>query len=159
MANAWKAIGTVVGNTSTGEYTFILKSYQSRVGDLVAVRMDVPAEDYGGTTPILVWGRIVAINRFNPFFPYEAAQELASEGLSLMETILSSSRDQLEASVTILGSSTEGAVNKIFPLTYPVQPAAEVLYPPANVIKKLLGRRDTGAYPTANRCAYRQERR
>lgn len=138
-SNAWKPIGTVVGNASTNEFTFILKSFKSRVGDLIAVKMEVPDEVYAGRQTIYVWGRVVSISRFNPFFPYEAAQELSNEGLSLQDTILSNSRDQLEASVLILGSTAEAAGFKIlYPLTYPVQPAAEVLYPPAEAIKELL---------------------
>ena len=82
---------------------------------------------------------MVSINRYNPFFPYEAAQELSNEGLSLQDTILSNSRDQLEAGVLILGCTfTDAGFKKLYPLTYPVQPAAEVLYPPAEAIKELL---------------------
>lgn len=135
----WNNIGTVVGNASTSEFSFILKSFKSRVGDLVAVRMEVPDETYEGTQTIYVWGRLISINRYNPFFPYEAAQELSNEGLSLTDTILSNSRDQLEAGVLILGSTFKDAGFKhLYPLTYPVQPAAEVLYPPAEAIKELL---------------------
>src|SRR5689334_15035781 len=103
----WSAIGTAVGNASTSEFTFIPRTFKSRVGDLVAVRMDVPNDDYSQTRAIYVWGRIVGIDRSNPFFPYEAAQELSNEQISLVDTILSSSRDQLEASVLILGSTAE----------------------------------------------------
>jgi DNA helicase HerA-like ATPase len=137
--NDWKPIGTVVGNASTNEYTFILKSFKSRVGDLVAVKMEVPDEAREGTQAIYVWGRVVTINRYNPFFPYEAAQELSNEGISLQDTILSNSRDQLEAGVLILGSTVaDGGFKNLYPLTYPVQPAAEVLYPPVEAIKELL---------------------
>lgn len=138
-SNDWTPIGTVVGNATTSEFSFILKSFKSRVGDLVAVRMEVPDEARAGTQGIYVWGRVVSINRYNPFFPYEAAQELSNEGLSLQDTILSNSRDQLEAGVLILGGSPADAGFKhLYPLTYPVQPAAEVLYPPAAAIKELL---------------------
>ncbi len=137
--NEWKPIGTVVGNASTNEFTFILKSFKSRVGDLVGVRMDVPDETYLGRQAIYVWGRVVSMSRFNPFFPYEAAQELSNEGLSLEDTILSNSRDQLEATVLILGCTpADGGFKNLYPLTYPVQPAADVLYPPADAIRELL---------------------
>jgi DNA helicase HerA-like ATPase len=139
VSSDWKPIGTVVGNASTSEFTFILKSFKSRVGDLVAVKMQIPDETYDGKTEIYVWGRVVSINRFNPFFPYESAQELSNEDLSLIDTILSNSRDQLEAAVLILGFTVAGRGFKdIYPLTYPVQPAAGVLYPPASVVKELL---------------------
>jgi len=59
--------------------------------------------------------------------------------LSLQDTILSNSRDQLEASVLILGSTfADAGFKNLYPLTYPVQPAAEVFYPPAEAIKELL---------------------
>lgn len=146
----WKPIGTVVGNASTSEFTFILRSFKSRVGDLVAVRMQVPDETYSATQSIHVWGRIVAISRYNPFFPYEAAQELSEEGLSLQDTILSNSRDQLEATVLVLGcNASNGKLSEIYPLTYPVQPAAEVLYPPAEAIKELLAGGIPGHKPLA----------
>jgi DNA helicase HerA-like ATPase len=136
--DAFAIIGTVVGNASTSEYTFVLKSFRSRVGDLVAVRMDVPNADYSGRRTIYVWGRVTGISRYNPFFPYEAAQELSDEGLSIRDTILSDSRDQLEASVLILGCTSEDDPARLFPLTYPVQPAAEVYYPPAAWVRELL---------------------
>jgi hypothetical protein len=136
--NKWIPIGTVVGNASTSEFTFILKSFKSRVGDLISVKMEVPDDTRTGTHTIHVWGRVISINRYNPFFPYEAAQELSNEGLALQDTILSNTRDQLEAGVVILGSTLEGQFKNLFPLTYPVQPAAEVLYPPAAIIKELL---------------------
>lgn len=136
--NKWIPIGTVVGNASTSEFTFILKSFKSRVGDLISVKMEVPDDSRTGTHTIHVWGRVISINRYNPFFPYEAAQELSNEGIALQDTILSNSRDQLEAGVVILGTTQEEQYKKLFPLTYPVQPAAEVLYPPAAIIKELL---------------------
>ncbi len=36
----WRRIGTVIGNTSTGEFTFILRSYQAKLGDIVASRSE-----------------------------------------------------------------------------------------------------------------------
>jgi len=134
----WHQIGRVLWSTD-GRFAFNTDGHQSRVGDLVAVRMDVPDENYAGTQQIYVWGRVVSISRFNPFFPYEAAQELSNEGLSLQDTILSNSRDQLEAGVIILGCTfAVGGFKNLYPLTYPVQPAAEVLYPPAEAIRELL---------------------
>lgn len=135
----WKSIGTVVGNASPIEFSFILKSFKSRVGDIVAVMMEVPDEDYNGQCIVCAWGRITLIDRFNPFFPFEAAQELSNEGISLRDTILSDSRDQLQATVKVLGATSKDDHTNIFPLTYPIQPAADVYYPPAVAIKALLG--------------------
>jgi hypothetical protein len=91
---AWRPVGTVVGNAGTSEYTFILKQYQAKVGDIVALGMQIPDNDYSDQNTIYVWARVVDIKRFNPFFPYEAAQEIAGEGLSLEDTVLSGIRDQ-----------------------------------------------------------------
>jgi DNA helicase HerA-like ATPase len=138
--NSDSSIGTVVGATSTDSYAFILRSYQAKVGDIVATKTEVPHD--GGTRQfVLVWGRIVSIERHNPFFPAEAAQELAEENVRLIDTVLSNSRDYLHAEVLILGSTTINEAEKldISPLTYPVQPAARVLTPPARVVEKLLG--------------------
>ncbi len=137
--DAWTRIGTVVGNTSTGQYTFILQSLKARVGDIVATRVQVPTGDANGTRQVVVWGRIQSIDRFNPFFPHEAAQELAEEAISFLDTVLSNTRDQLQAEVLILGASESGAGSvNLSPLTYPVQPAADVMYPPADEIRALL---------------------
>jgi DNA helicase HerA-like ATPase len=136
----WKQIGTIVGDASTSEFSFILKSFHSRVGDLIAVPMEVPNDNYTGKVEIIAWGRIVSIERYNPFFPYEAAQELANESLALVDTVLSNSREQLQARVLVLGSTRADSSRKLdlYPLTYPIPPATEVRYPPAEVIRLLL---------------------
>ncbi|ERM19947.1 ATP-binding protein [Brevibacillus laterosporus] len=135
----WKQIGTVVGNTDTHEYTFILKKFKSRVGDIVCVKMLVPTEDYISTKLVLVWGRVVSIDRYNPFFPFEAAQELGENGIDIIDTVLSNSRDQLQAKVLVLGCTNEGdSKYNLFPVTYPIEPAAVVFFPPSDVITLLL---------------------
>ncbi|MBX3602815.1 MAG: ATP-binding protein [Rubrivivax sp.] len=133
---AWRHVGTVVGNTGITEYTFILQQYQAKLGDIVAVRMEVPGSD--GRREIYVWARITDISRFNPFFPYEAAQEIAGEGISLEDTVLSGTRDQLEAKALILGTTAGEDVSRLLPLTYPVKPATRVYYPPAEAVRQLL---------------------
>jgi DNA helicase HerA-like ATPase len=141
--DSWRHVGTVVGNAGIAEYTFILQQFQARVGDIVAVRMEVSSGDYASRHEIYVWARITDISRFNPFFPYEAAQEIAGEGISLEDTVLSGTRDQLEAKALILGSTTGADVRALFPLTYPVKPATRVYYPPAEAVRQLLvGGRD-----------------
>lgn len=135
---AWPAIGTVVGNAGTGSFTFILKQFKARVGDIVALNMVMPDTDYSGETRIYVWARITDIYRFNPFFPHEAAQEIAGEGILLEDTILSGTRDQLEASALILGATSGNDLSILFPLTYPVKPASTVRHPPAAAIRELL---------------------
>jgi uncharacterized protein len=134
----WRQIGTVVGNAGTSEFTFILQQFQAKVGDIVALEMDVPGENYVSQRRLYVWARIISISRFNPFFPYEAAQEIAGEGISLEDTILSDTRDQLEAKALILGTTENENLKSLFPLTYPVKPASTVWYPPADMVSELL---------------------
>jgi hypothetical protein len=42
MDTVWRPVGTVVGNAGISEFTFILKQFQARVGDIIALSMDVP---------------------------------------------------------------------------------------------------------------------
>ncbi|WP_262691992.1 ATP-binding protein [Kordiimonas aestuarii] len=141
--NGWTKVGTVVGNAGTSEFTFILKQFQARVGDIVAMRMEVPADRETSPDRVYVWARVTDIHRFNPFFPYEAAQEIAGEGISLEDTVLSGTRDQLEAVCLILGTTPENNFSRLSPLTYPVKPASSVWHPPAEIVRQLLvGGRD-----------------
>lgn len=134
----WRPVGTVVGNAGTSEFTFILRQFQAKVGDIVALGMDVPDGTYAAQNRIYVWARITDIRRFNPFFPFEAAQEIAGEGISLEDTVLSGTRDQLEAAALILGATSEDNLAALFPLTYPVKPASTVFHPPAESVRQLL---------------------
>lgn len=145
----WPSIGTVVGNTSTDEFTFVLRSMHAKLGDIVACRLSVPSDQASVASSVMVWGRITSITRFNPFFPAEAAQELANEGLDLLATPLSNSRDQLEARVLVLGATSDASTGALVmsPLTYPIQPSVHVLRPPAEAVLRLL----TGDDPTKAR--------
>ncbi|MBS4020189.1 MAG: ATP-binding protein [Dechloromonas sp.] len=150
--SAWRPVGTVVGNAGTTEFTFILRHNQARMGDIVALGMDVPAGPSAEPRRIIVWARITDIRRFNPFFPFEAAQELAGENISLEDTVLSGTRDQLESVALILGATSETNFLNLFPLTYPVKPASTVYHPPADAVRQLLvgGREDGRRVPIGN---------
>lgn len=139
QTSSWTSIGTVVGNTNTHEFTFVLRSFKSRLGDIVAVRMSIPSDNYESTMPVYVWGRIVSIDRYNPFFPFEAAQELSENGINLIDTVLSTSKDQLQATVLVLGFTKENDSGyRLYPVTYPIEPAANVLFPPMEAVMMLL---------------------
>lgn len=148
-ADGWARIGTVVGDASTGSYTFILRSMQAKLGDIVATRVEVPTGSGGNNQWATVWGRITSISRTNPFFPAEAAQELADQNIRFLDTVLSGSRDHLEAEVLILGTTfgSDHGVAHLSPLTYPVKPAAEVLYPHADDVRRLLTGDDESQHP------------
>lgn len=136
----WPSIGTVVGSTSTDTYNFVLRSMRAKLGDIVACRLKVPGEETSSSSNVLVWGRITGISRFNPFFPAEAAQELANEGINIIDTVLSTTRDQIEAQVLVLGitADSKSGTLSLSPLTYPVQPSSHVLQPPADSVLRLL---------------------
>lgn len=134
----WRKIGTVLGSAGATEFTFILKPSKARIGDIIALETDVGDSTNGKQNPIYVWARITEIRRVNPFFPYEAAQEIAKENISLEDTILSDAHDQLEASALILGSAPKDKPSHLELLTYPVKPASSVLYPPAEEVQQLL---------------------
>lgn len=137
---AWSQIGTIVGHATTLEYTFILRSLQAKVGDVVATRLDVPVGPGGAKDEATVWGRVTSIESYNPFFPAEAAQELADQSLDLIDTVLSGSRDHLQAEVLILGTTfgDDPGKRRMSPLTYPVKPSGKVLYPAADDVRRLL---------------------
>ena len=70
----WKEIGGVVGTTSTDTYEFVISDLSASVGDIVITKSSTPL-----TKNVLVWGRIVWMERTNPTFPSEFAAELARE--------------------------------------------------------------------------------
>ena len=131
-------IGTVVGNTSPHEFRFVVRSRAAKMGDLVAVGMEVPTGQTDKLQRVTAWGRIIELDRYNPFLPVEAGQELADEGLKLLDTVLSFSRDQTEAKVLVLGCTPEDTFQHMEPLNYPVTPGAEVLLPPAESVRQIL---------------------
>lgn len=131
-------IGTVVGNTSPQEYRFLLRGFAAKLGDLVSVDMPVPTGASGERANVVVWGRIVELLRFNPFLPAEAGQELADESVSLIDTVLSYSRDQVEGRVLVLGCTPPGDLRNLRPLNYPVSPGAEVYLPPSATVQSVL---------------------
>src|SRR5690606_8806172 len=133
-----KHIGTVVGNTSPQEFRFFLRSYAAKLGDLVNVKVEIPADDGDSRQQVLVWGRIVELGRFNPFLPAEAGQELAEEGVELLDTVLSLSRDQIESRVLVLGRTALDDKKNMQPLHYPVTPSSEVYRHPSTTVKAIL---------------------
>jgi uncharacterized protein len=132
-------IGTVVGNTSPQEFTFNMKRFAAKLGDLVNVEIEIPGDDSLGTKQgVIVWGRITELQRFNPFLPAEAGMELADEGLELIDTVLSNSRDQVEGTVLVLGMTVASSPTQLLPLSYPVQPGSVVKLPPEAAVKAIL---------------------
>ena len=139
-------IGTVVGSTSPTEFRFHLKRFEAKLGDLVTTDIEIPSETNHKKEEVKVWGRIIELSRFNPFLPAEATVELADEGLSLTDTVLSNTRDQVEGKVLVLGRTSSDDFTRLVPLNYPVQPGAIVKIPMPDQIKKILIGDDEGVH-------------
>ncbi len=102
--------------------------------------IEIPSETGSDKINVTVWGRITELSRFNPFLPAEATVELADEGLSLTDTVLSNTRDQVEGKVLVLGRTSSNDYSALVPLNYPVQPGAVVRMPkPADIRRILIG--------------------
>jgi Cdc6-like AAA superfamily ATPase len=143
MANTTErvSVGTIVGLSDPNEFIMAAKPGAVRLQNIVAV--DAHGEDTGAGHPIRVWAKVKRIERLNPLFPVEAGHELAQEGISAMDTVLSVSREMVTAYCQIIGyeevrEEDAGVGNKLSPLRYPVKPTASVYTPGAEEIKRIL---------------------
>lgn len=128
-AHEVKAVGTVVGVSSTTEFQMQVRPDSVRAQDLVAVDTWEEGERFR------VWAKIGTIERLNPLFPREAAQELAFQGRDPMDSVVSMSREMITAGCTVIGVQRNG---RLEPPKYPVQPAGQVYVPPAQEIESFL---------------------
>ena len=136
-------VGVVVGNTTTDRFTFVLTSLKGSKGDIVFTESEIPSSStQKDSNTVYVWGRILSINRTNPAFPNEIAQELAKIEVEIEETLGSTGNEYQEAEVEILGVSSISEAQKeqitLRPLNYPVMPSAQVKTPDKKLVKKLL---------------------
>ena len=65
-------IGTVIGNTSPHEFSLVVRSRAAKIGVLVAVGMEVPTGQTDKLLRVTAWGRIIELDRYNPFLPAKA---------------------------------------------------------------------------------------
>ncbi len=110
------AVGTVVGLTSTREFQMASAPDSVQLQDLVVV-------DDGGRR---VWAKVGRIERLNPLFPREAAQELAFQGKKVYDAPFSVSREMVTAECLVVGEEVNG---RLEPPVYPVRPASQVVRP------------------------------
>lgn len=122
-------VGTVVGVSSTTEFQMQVRPDAVRAQDLVAV------DTVEGGQTYRVWAKVGTIERLNPLFPREAAQELAFQGRDPVDSVVSMSREMITATCTVVGVQRDG---RLEPPKYPVQPAGRVYVPPANEIESFL---------------------
>lgn len=128
-------VGTVIGSATPNEFRLALRPGALAVQDFVAVDTD------DGET---VWARVVDVQRLNPLFPAEAAQELAFQGLDAYDSVASLSRELITARCRILGLATPSGLR---PLTYPIPPAAAARRPEVAEAVELL----SGGIPSHRR--------
>lgn len=122
-------VGTVVGTSSTTEFMMQVKPDAVRAQDLVAVDTVEDGQRYR------VWAKIGTIERLNPLFPREAAQELAFQGRDPVDSVVSMSREMVTAVCSVVGVQRDG---RLEPAKYPVQPASQVYIPDAAEIESFL---------------------
>ena len=75
ISDPWASIGTILGQTSIDDYSFHLKKFKAKKGDIVAAEAKQPTGD-GRVVEVIVWGRIMEIISSNEFLPNEAAKIL-----------------------------------------------------------------------------------
>ena len=124
-----KPVGTVVGVSSTTEFQMQVRPDAVRTQDLVAVDTIEDGVTYR------VWAKVGQIERLNPLFPREAAQELAFQGRDPIDSVVSMSKEMITATCTVVGVLRDG---RLEPPKYPVQPAIRVYVPPADEVEALL---------------------
>ena len=129
MTDEMRTVGTVVGVSSTSEFQMQVRPDAVRAQDLVAV------DTLEGEERFRVWAKVATIERLNPLFPKEAAQELAYQGRDPYDSVISMSREMITAGCTVVGVQRDG---RLEPPKYPVQPASKVYVPPAHEIEAFL---------------------
>ena len=54
---SWTSIGTILGQPVIDSYTFYLKKYKAKKGDIIAAEAKLPTGE-GKVIDVIVWGRI-----------------------------------------------------------------------------------------------------
>ena len=102
ISDPWASIGTILGQTSIDDYSFHLKKFKAKKGDIVAAEAKQPTGD-GRVVEVIVWGRIMEIISSNEFLPNEAAKELTEGNISIQDTILPLTKNDAICTVKNLG--------------------------------------------------------
>jgi hypothetical protein len=137
MGNSKNIIGTVVGVTNPREFYFSIAPGKAQLQEIVAVdayELDESGEKKDKT--VRVWAKVVEIERINPLFPQEVAQELSFQQMSAFDTVIPLSREMITAKCAVLG--LENKKGELQPLTYPLQPASSVYIPSKKDVEKLV---------------------
>ena len=148
ISNPWTSIGTILGQTSIDDYSFHLKKFKAKKGDIVAAEAKQPTGD-GRVIDVIVWGRIMEIISCNEFLPNEAAKELTEGNINIQDTILPLTKNDAICTVKNLGYTTNDPNKKLslMPLNYPVYPGGAVKYPASKDLESLLNTDMKGRNP------------
>ena len=102
ISDPWTNIGTILGQTSIDDYSFHLKKFKAKKGDIVATEAKLPTGE-GKVIDVIIWGRIMEIISSNEFLPNEAAKELTEGNINIQDTILPLTKNDAVCTVRNLG--------------------------------------------------------
>jgi DNA helicase HerA-like ATPase len=137
-------VGTLVGESTSGEFRLALAHESVREQDLIAVDAELrrPGDPEGTKAEkIRVWAKVRRVERVNPLFPTESGHELAATQTSPFDTVLSMSREMVSAVCQVLGYEDFGAETKggkLGQLRYPPQPASSAYRPARDDIGRVV---------------------
>ena len=148
ISDPWTNIGTILGQTSINDYSFHLKKFKAKKGDIVAAEAKLPTGE-GKVIDVIVWGRIMEIISSNEFLPNEAAKELTEGNINIQDTILPLTKNDAVCTVRNLGYTKNDLDQKLslLPLNYPVSPGGAVKYPASKDLESLLNTDMNGRNP------------
>src|SRR5581483_11830821 len=137
MGDSKNIVGTVVGITNPREFYFSIAPGKVQLQEIVAVDA-YELNEAGGKKDetVRVWAKVVEIERINPLFPQEVAQELSFQQMSAFDTVIPLSREMITAKCDVLGLENEKG--ELQPLTYPLQPASSVYIPAKENVEELV---------------------
>ncbi len=133
-------VGTLVGESSSGEFRLAVAHETIREQDIIAVDAELRGPDWAAPEKIRVWAKVQRIERLNPLFPSEAGHELAATRTDPFDTVLSLSREMVTAVCQVLGSEPlDGSTGgKLEHLRYPPQPASSAYRPNSSDIARVV---------------------
>ena len=148
ISDPWTNIGTILGQTTINDYSFYLKKFKAKKGDIVAAEAKLPTGE-GKVIDVIVWGRIMEIISTNDFLPNEASKELSEGNINIQDTILPLTKNDAVCSVKNLGYTKNifGKKLSLIPLNYPVAPGGAVKYPASKDLESLLNSDMNGKNP------------
>ena len=139
ITEPWTSIGTILGQPIIDSYTFYLKKYKAKKGDIIAAEAKLPTGE-GKVIDVIVWGRITEIISSNDFLPNEATKELTEENINIQDTILPLTKNDSICMVKNLGYTKNQVGEKmlLLPINYPVAPGGTIKYPATKDLASLL---------------------